>query len=166
MHTQSCMINARHDHSADLLGSCLYRCVCLCSEDCQRQNAALRMEGAGRGHGEPPEQLWSVIGEHGKTTQYMSRTNRLGRLERVLQSYSEQQGTKLAALLVRMLLRARLAATEAKLRARQLATKLRQRHLNVAQVRSMRKADCPQHGVLLGLGCLCWASAWHPTCCL
>ena len=61
-------------------------CPCCCppyhSTTCQRNHGSLRTEGAGLGHGEPTEALWSVLGEHGHTTQYMHPHRRRGRLER------------------------------------------------------------------------------------
>ena len=69
---------------------------------CQEQNAHTLMEGAGRPPGEPPEIIWSKLGELGKTIQYMSRVNRQGVIERKLAVLHNIAVDSLPALLMRM----------------------------------------------------------------
>jgi len=57
--------------------------------------------------GEPPEQRWSHIGPSGYTTQYMTRQNRQGRLERLLHWMELKTNRTLPMQLTRMFARAR-----------------------------------------------------------
>jgi hypothetical protein len=57
--------------------------------------------------GEPPEQRWSHIGPSGYTTQYMTRVNRQGKLERLMQWMEAKTSRNLPMQLARMLARAR-----------------------------------------------------------
>ena len=61
--------------------------------------------------GEPPEQRWSHIGPSGYTTQYMTRVNREGRLERLMSWMEEKTTRSLPMQLVRMFARARVQVT-------------------------------------------------------
>ena len=57
--------------------------------------------------GEPPEQRWSHIGPSGYTTQYMTRVNRQGRLERLFHWIESNLNKTLPMQLARMYARAR-----------------------------------------------------------
>jgi hypothetical protein len=77
-----------------------------CSAQCQRKHGALAMEGAGRPPGEPVENLWAVLGEHGWSTQYMHLHNRRGFLERALLWCAQAAAARLPETLQSMYARA------------------------------------------------------------
>ena len=68
---------------------------------CQIENEATSMKGSGRPPGEPPEQKWSVIGQLGAATQYMTPMNRQGRLERMFHWMEQESDCKHSTLLMR-----------------------------------------------------------------
>ena len=58
---------------------------------CKKKHNALKMEGAGRGVGEPNEIFNAFVGPKGDTTQYMTPVHRQGTLERLFMQYTDNK---------------------------------------------------------------------------
>lgn len=80
---------------------------------CQARNGRAYKPGAGLGHGEPIEQVWSEIGAIGPRTMHMSKVGRTVELEHRVACHNEDRRAALRDILVKMITRAKKVKEDA-----------------------------------------------------
>lgn len=86
--------------------SCILTYSNIVCTDCQVKFGLTHNEYAGLGHGEPPEQAWSMLGGFGMRTMSLALAHRAVALEYAMQAYNLGKREGLPELLVKMLKKA------------------------------------------------------------